>query len=156
MRRIYFVISTLLLSSAAFSQGNSANGGDIKKNAVSFSILGTTPIVGLTYERILSNHLSIEAGIGLPSFGLGVKVFFSEIKEQKMMFNTGLTATYVDFGDSYLFSGNTVILYLPIGLSYYGVKGFNFGIDLGPALNTGYEDAAIIIPYGGIKLGKRF
>jgi hypothetical protein len=33
----------------------------------------------------------------LPSIG-GAKIFFSKIQEQKMMFNTGLTATYVDFG----------------------------------------------------------
>jgi hypothetical protein len=47
------------------------------------------------------------------------------------MFNTGLTATYVDFGDGYLFNGSGVIIYVPIGLSYYGLKGFNFGIDVG-------------------------
>jgi hypothetical protein len=41
------------------------------------------------------------------------------------MFNTGLTATYVDFG-RYLFYGSGVIIYVPIGLSYYGLKGFNF------------------------------
>jgi hypothetical protein len=41
-----------------------------------------------------------------------------------MMFNTGLTATYVDFGDGYLFNGSGVIIYVPIGLSYYGLKGF--------------------------------
>jgi hypothetical protein len=51
------------------------------------------------------------------------------------MFNTGLTATYVDFGD-YLFNGSGVIIYVPIGLSYYGLKGFNFGIDVGPGINT--------------------
>jgi hypothetical protein len=39
-----------------------------------------------------------------------------------MMFNTGLTATYVFW--SYLFNGS--IIYVPIGLSYYGLKGFNF------------------------------
>jgi hypothetical protein len=38
------------------------------------------------------------------------------------MFNTGLTATYVDFG-GYLFNGSGVIIYVPIGLSYYGLKG---------------------------------
>jgi hypothetical protein len=28
-----------------------------------------------------------------------------------------------------------VIIYVPIGLSYYGLKGFNF-IDVGPGINT--------------------
>jgi hypothetical protein len=29
-----------------------------------------------------------------------------------------------------------VIIYVPIGLSYYGLKGFNFWIDVGPGINT--------------------
>jgi hypothetical protein len=49
-----------------------------------------------------------------------------------------------------------VIIYVPIGLSYYGLKGFNFGIDVGPGINTGHKDGTIIIPYAGLKLGKRF
>jgi hypothetical protein len=48
-----------------------------------------------------------------------------------------------------------VIIYVPIGLSYYGLKGFNFGIDVGPGINTGHKDGTIII-MPGLKLGKRF
>jgi hypothetical protein len=88
------------------------------KNAISFNFLGTS-VIGITYERIVSEYVSLEVGVGLPSIGIGAKIFFSKIQEQKMMFNTGLTATYVDFGD-YLFNGSGVIIYVPIGLSYYG------------------------------------
>jgi hypothetical protein len=98
----------------------------------------------------VSEYVSLEVGVGLPS-GIGAKIFFS-IQEQKMMFNTGLTATYVDFGDGYLFNGSGVIIYVPIGLSYYGLKGFNFGIDVGN--KYGHKDGTI--PYAGLKLGKRF
>jgi hypothetical protein len=35
------------------------------------------------------------------------------------------------------------------------LKGFNFGIDVGPGINTGHKDGTII-PYAGLKLGKRF
>jgi hypothetical protein len=45
----------------------------------------------------VSEYVSLEVGVGLPSGG--AKIFFS-IQEQKMMFNTGLTATYVDFGEA--------------------------------------------------------
>jgi hypothetical protein len=48
----------------------------------------------------LSEYVSLEVGVGLPSIGIGAKIFFSKIQEQKMMFNTGLTATYVDFGEA--------------------------------------------------------
>lgn len=155
MKKITLIISIILCSSTVFSQDNN-NFGGIRKNAISFNFLGTTPVIGLTYERIVSNHVSLEVGVGLPSIGVGAKVFFSKVQEQKMMFNTGLTATYVDFGNGYLLSGSAVIIYVPIGLSYYGSKGFNFGIDIGPGINMGHEDGTIIIPYGGLKLGKRF
>jgi hypothetical protein len=82
-------------------------------------LLRDLSVIGITYERIVSEYVSLEVG-GLPSIGIGAKIFFSKIQEQKMMFNTGLTATYVDFGDGYLFNGSGVIIYVPIGLSYYG------------------------------------
>ena len=45
----------------------------LRKNAISFSILGPTPIFGITYERILARKLSLEIGVGLPGAGLGFK-----------------------------------------------------------------------------------
>ncbi|WP_367756442.1 hypothetical protein [Flavobacterium sp. WC2430] len=156
MKNFILIILVLLSSATVFSQENKNDFGGLKKNAISFTILGTTPVIGLTYERIISNYVSLEIGVGLPSVGIGAKVFFSKIQEQKMMFNTGLTATYVDFGNGYLLNGNAIVIYLPIGLSYYGLKGFNFGVDIGPGLDTGNEDGTILIPYAGLKLGKRF
>lgn len=156
MKNFIFIISIILCSTTVLSQENKDDFGGVRKNAISFNILGTTPIIGLTYERIVSNHVSLEVGVGLTSIGIGAKIFFSKIQEQKMMFNTGLTATYFDFGNGYLIYGSGVIFYVPIGLSYYGSKGFNFGIDVGPGINTGNEDGVILIPYAGLKLGKRF
>jgi hypothetical protein len=72
----------------------------------------------------VSEYVSLEVGVDYQVLVLGLKYFSAKI--QKMMFNTGLTATYVDFGDGYLFNGSGVIIYVPIGLSYYGLKGFNF------------------------------
>jgi hypothetical protein len=100
------------------------------KKCYFLQLLRDLSVIGITYERIVSEYVSLEVGVGLPSIGIGAKIFFSKIQEQKMMFNTGLTATYVDFGDGYLFNGSGVIIYVPIGLSYYGLKGFNFGIDV--------------------------
>jgi hypothetical protein len=156
MKKVIFIISVILCSTTVFSQENKDDFGGVRKNAISFNFLGTTPVFGLTYERIVSNHVSLEVGVGLPSIGIGAKIFFSKIQEQKMMFNTGLTATYVDFGKGVFISGSGVIIYVPIGLSYYGSKGFNFGIDVGPGINTGHKDGTIIIPYAGLKLGRRF
>jgi hypothetical protein len=71
------------------------------------------------------------------------------------MFHLGLTAVYFNSGDGEFTGGRGSIIYLPLGLSYYGEKGFNFGIDAGP----GRLDDGIIpymIPYGSLRLGKRF
>jgi hypothetical protein len=156
MKNFIFIISIILCPTAVFSQEIKDDFGGIRKNAISFNFLGTTPVIGLTYERIVSNYVSLEVGVGLPSIGIGAKIFFSKVQEQKMMFNTGLTVTYIDFGDGYLLNGSGVVIYVPVGLSYYGLKGFNFGVDVGPGINTGYNDGTIIIPYAGLKLGRRF
>ncbi len=156
MKKITLIISMILCSTAVFSQEDSSNFDGIRKNAISFNFLGTTPIIGITYERILFKHLSLEVGVGIPSVGAGIKVFFKEIEEQKMMFNTGLTVFYVDFGDDPFIGGSGTVIYLPIGLSFYGIKGFNLGVDAGPATSFDNESGSNVFPYGGLKLGKRF
>ena len=156
MKKVIFIISVILCSATVFSQENKDDFGGVRKNAISFNFLGTTPAIGLTYERIVSKHVSLEVGVGIPSIGIGAKIFFSKIQEQKMMFNIGLTTTYVDLGDGVFIGGRAVIIYVPIGLSYYGSKGFNFGIDVGPITNARYRFVTNIAPYAGLKLGKRF
>jgi len=44
-------------------------------NAVSLNVAGTTPLFGVTYERILSYKYSTEIGIGIVSAGVGIKYF---------------------------------------------------------------------------------
>jgi len=133
----------------------------VKKNAVSFNFGGTTPLIGITYERLLSKNMSIELGIGKPSVGFGIKFFPYGIKTLKIRLHLGLTAVYVNSGDNEIFGLKAIIIYLPIGLSYYGKNGFNFGFDLGPGIlnnysfyNNHYLDSNLI-PYGNLKLGIR-
>lgn len=159
MKKITLIISILLCSTAAFSQGKRDSFGGVRKNAISFNFLGTTPVVGITYERILSQYMSLELGIGSNSAGVGVKILPFEIKESSMMFTTGLSTTYADYKDGFLASGKRIQLYVPIGLSYYGTKGFNFGIDVGPGYRI-YTDSSNddngFLPWAGIKIGQRF
>ncbi len=69
------------------------------------------------------------------------------------MFHTGITATYFDSRDSFL-DALGVIAYLPLGMSYFGEAGFNFGIDVGPGVAMG--DETVFVPYGNLKVGYRF
>lgn len=156
MTKNYFLLSLSLvfISFLGNAQETTSSFDGIRKNAISFNILGTTPIIGITYERVVSEYVSLEIGAGIPSVGAGFKYYPWGIKESKILFHVGLSGSYVfsealDFwgtsDEKGLFTG-----YLPIGISYFGEHGFNFGIDLGPIA------AAVVSPYGNLKLGYRF
>jgi hypothetical protein len=162
MKKIILIISIILCASTVFAQENKDNFEGFRKNAISFNFLGTTPVIGLTYERIVTNYTSLEVGVGTNSVGLGAKMMPFKIKESTMMFTTGLTATYADYKDGFLANGKRVQLYVPIGISYYGTKGFNFGLDVGPGYrmyikdsNSSIDDNGFL-PWAGIKIGQRF
>ena len=156
MKNKYLIlIFILFLSSTIYSQEIKNETNEIRKNAISFNILGTTPVLGITYERIVSDKISLEIGLGIPSIGVGMKIFPSGIREETLMFHTGITATYIETAD--FFGGGKegkVIAYVPIGMSYFGEAGFNIGIDVGPGVR--FESETAFVPYGNLKVGYRF
>lgn len=148
------ILVLLLVSFLGNAQETNSNMDGMRKNAISFNILGTTPVIGITYDRIVSENMSIEIGAGVPSIGAGFKYYPWNIKESKILFHVGLTGSLV-FSEAFDIWGtsdqNGVFLgYLPIGISYFGEHGFNLGADVGPAV------ADIISPYFNLKLGYRF
>lgn len=156
MKNINFllILSLILISSVVNAQESKLDFDSMRKNAISFNILGATPIIGITYERIVSKYISVEVGAGIPSYGAGFKYYPSGINESKMLFHTGISGSYVetDFFDVWGTSDNIGIFlgYLPIGVSYFGEKGFNLGVDLGPAV------ADTFTIWGNVKVGYRF
>ncbi len=156
MTENYFLLSlSLVFISFLGNTQESASGIDgMRKNAISLNILGTTPIVGITYDRIVSEKVSIEIGAGIPSVGAGFKYYAWNIKESKILFHVGLSTSFIfsEAFDVWGTSDNSGVFmgYLPIGMSYFGKHGFNLGVDIGPAV------AAQVIPYGNLKLGYRF
>lgn len=163
MRTILLGLSIILFSSLLMSQEKNQDTindfKEVRKNAVSFNFFGTTPIIGITYERAFSRYFSIEAGFGLPlGIGAGLKIIPWGIKESKLLFHFGLTVTYINTGDNEFTGTSGVLTYIPVGISLYEKRGFNFGFDIGPGF---YRDSSVnhfvsIIPYGNIKLGYRF
>jgi len=122
---------------------------ELKKNGISANLFGTSPFFGLTYERLLSKYFSLEAGIGFASLGGGIKIYPFKAKEGQAIFHTGLTVAHEYFTEY-------TVTYIPLGVSFFGKKGLNLGIDLGPSYFTdGYSDNFIFI-YGNVKLGIRF
>ena len=129
-------------------QGTETGLADFKKNGISVNLFGASPFFGLTYERLLSKYFSLEAGVGLVSLGGGIKIYPYKAKEGKAIFRTGLTVAHEYFTEY-------TITYIPLGVSFFGKKGLNFGLDLGPSYyNDGYDNFIFI--YGNLKLGIRF
>ena len=129
-------------------QGTETGLADFKKNGISVNLFGASPFFGLTYERLLSKYFSLEAGVGLVSLGGGIKIYPYKAKEGKAIFHTGLTVAHEYFTEY-------TITYIPLGISFFGKKGLNFGLDLGPSYyNDGYDNFIFI--YSNLKLGIRF
>lgn len=156
MTKNYFLLGFFLIFITFLGNAQEASSGidGMRKNAISFNVLGTTPLVGFTYDRIVSEKVSLEIGAGFPSVGAGFKYYPWNIKESEILFHVGLSTSFVfsEVFDVWGTSDNSGLFmgYLPIGISYFGKQGFNLGVDIGPAV------AAIVIPYGNLKLGYRF
>ena len=151
---VLLIFALLFISFTSIAQETTSDFDSMRKNAISFNIAGSTPIVGITYDRIVSENLSIEIGAGIPSIGAGLKYYPWDIKESKILFHVGLTGGYL-FTEALDFWGTSDVSgvffsYLPIGISYFGEHGFNLGVDLGPLV------ADSIGAWGNIKLGYRF
>ena len=89
------LLKTLVLgvSIIGFSSNALAQEGEslpLKKNAISFSIIGATPAIGFVYEGLVSDHLSLELGVGWLSVGAGAKWYPNELQPGKFNFHTGL------------------------------------------------------------------
>lgn len=157
--------SILFLIFSIYSSGQEINNDDlpIEKNCISGNILGAGPIIGITYERILSEELMGEVGLGLVGIGAGITFYPLKIKVAKLCPYTGLkfaAFAIVDWG------GNSTG-YIPFGLTFFFKRGFNIGFDFGPAVHT-YNPAdfppdrrddpirTFYGAFGNMKLGVRF
>jgi len=129
-----------------------------KKNAISINIAGTTPFIGITYERLLSNRLNVEVGLGVYSIGVAAKYFPFPIFNNKMVLHAAIgTNLFKTPFDSFSAEGFSNTNYVTIGLTYFGKEGFSFALDLGPGINYdfNFNEFSNLI-YGNLKLGYRF
>lgn len=122
-----------------------------RKNIVSASFFGTSPILGFSYERLLSKSFSAEVGVGLIGLGAGVNYYPFTVQERKVNFYTGIKYSYVE--DLIIFDLKDQFydekLYIPIGINYFSPWNMNFGLDIGPAIvGQGF--------LGNLKVGFRF
>lgn len=58
-----------ILSSLQYSQETNEIFQNLKKKAISFNLIGATPFLGATYDRIVTKKFVYEVGLGIPSVG---------------------------------------------------------------------------------------
>ncbi|MEN8251801.1 MAG: hypothetical protein ABFS32_22970 [Bacteroidota bacterium] len=162
MLQKYIVLIIILLSAATnvYAQEKPDTGNQLDKNALSFSVFGTSGMYGLSYERIISRNSSIEIGVGLIGIGAGYKYYYSDLIKGKILIHSGFTMNTSPLYSDDCFSimrGRGILVYLPIGMSYNGKKRLSLGLDIGPGTTfvRSYSGHYVII-YGNLKIGIRF
>lgn len=151
LRQLIIIIFLIFCTQGVHSQETDLS---VKKNAVSFSVMGINPLAGFTYERSLSNYLIAELGIGYVSGGVGFKYYPLKAKLRNVSpyiaVNVSVSPLY---GDCELCVGGDGILgYFPVGISFFGKRGLNLNLNGG--LATIFKDNRFL--YGGLSIGKRF
>ena len=146
----------LLFTKTIFSQDIEEKELELKKNSISLSILGASPVIGFVYDRVLSEKTSIEIGAGLLSFGAGFKYYPKRLVVNKLLFHTGFSGSVTPLFNSgeLNFEGQGFIAYIPIGINYFGKKSIQITADIGPG--TSYFNFEKIYLYGNLKFGVRF
>ena len=125
----------------------------LKKNILSGSLFGMTPLIGIVYERLLSPYLGVDIGIGLPSAGMGFKFYIPQIRDNKWSLHVGASQHYFILLDATGWK-----TYFPIGLSHLKNNGFRISFDLGPQINW-YENIGSnynLFFNGNLRIGKAF
>ena len=145
-------ITLSLVVAFLFSVNLNAQETITEKNNISFSILGASSYVGVTYERMLTDKWAAEIGVGLLSVGFGATYYPWEIKEDDVSFYTGVkysSPNVISF--AFLIPDETAsTVYVPFGFTYATSGGFSLGLDGGPTLSG---ESAV---FGNIKAGFRF
>lgn len=170
MKKFMFTATCIIALIATTYSQSGAPGKESysKKNLFSFNVGGSSPLFGINYERFLNPKFSADIGIGFFSIGLGFKRYINKIEAKKFNPFLGYSTTVwnIPFADG--FQNN----YFKLGLSYFNSKKLYFAFDAGPNLMLqgnnwfyyikstvrGWNSRVDIftIPYGSIRIGKRF
>jgi len=168
MIKLKTIFSLLVLISCiniTTAQNNQETNVEIEKNSVSSNILGTGSYIGISYERLLFERISLEVGVGLIGFGAGITYYPIKVVPNRLRPYLGAKITTHSMVDG----EHKTVAYIPFGLTWFSNFRMNFGFDVGPAVTKhispgyfGFEEEPKSYPFtdygvfGNLKVGFRF
>jgi len=127
--------------------------------SLSLNVLGAASLAGVTYDKIINEHIAWEVGIGVAGVGAGLSYYPKKMRLNAFCPYVGVklnTIALIDAGGGY---GG----YIPVGVTFFEVSKFNFGIDIGPGYaHTDFHERHApnkkenrFIVFGNVKIGMR-
>lgn len=152
MKNLLFIFILLTYPLISRGQNEAIENSGIKANNISIGLVGLqTYPVGVSFSQMFTDKLSFEIGAGLLSLGGGFTYYFTN--PQYHRFNP-----YAGFYGGIEFD-NFLMFYVPVGISYFGKKNFQYSIDIGPMFSDAFsvsEDDPNPLFWFGLKAGYRF
>lgn len=168
MQKKLFIICLFYFGGLFFSllHAQKKNDFEDEKNSLSINVLGTGSYLGISYDRVLSDHLLAEIGIGVIGYGAGISFYpFKIVSNKKISPFIGLKYTNHAMVDS----ENKSATYFPFGFTYFSKKQVSVSIDIGPSYfnhkSPGYKPTPLELDqypftsfgiWGNIKLSFHF
>ena len=135
----------LIFPLLGISQTTTTNESSFPDKILSVKIIGRDdPWVGVTYEKLVSEHLGLEGQIGLFGASVGVKYYFLVPKIKSVNFSIGTSPGYWITG---------VRAYFPIAVNFWSQRNYRYSFDIGPNISLGNEDTNVSFSF---KIGKGF
>jgi hypothetical protein len=134
--------------------------GGLYRSAISANAGGVSGLVGITYDLLLSKHWNFEIGGGYPGAGFGFTYYPIEVERSKARFHISQRNAIV----GQAFGRPTRMQYaLCFGLTQFGTRKWNWGLDVGPMYEHTLDSFDFIAPENGpigfmfnLKAGYRF
>ena len=139
------LLVVLIFPILGISQTKTTNESRFPDTILSVKILGRDdPWVGVTYEKLVSEHLGLEGQIGLFGASVGLKYYFLAPKIKSVTFSIGTSPGYGITG---------VRAYFPIAVNFWSQRNYRYSFDIGPNISLGNEDTNVSFSF---KIGKGF
>lgn len=128
MSKIILAVTLVLFSCGALkAQEAPSQNHPLKAQGISLAFLGITTFpIGISVSQMITQRMSLEMGAGTGAGGIGFTYFITDPGISRLNYYTGLSGAMTYNGFAYF--------YLPIGVTYFGKRNFQYSIDVGATL----------------------